>query len=73
MGQITANPHVLNKHLDGASVSLDERELRMLIDHEAKLVGLSGVQEAIDRVKRGDIGNSLLWDDLSLLVSLLGT
>jgi hypothetical protein len=58
-------------NLDGASVSLDRDQLCQLIDHEARLVGLSGAHEAVERVRQGDIGQGLMWDDLTLLVSLL--
>jgi hypothetical protein len=61
----------LDKRLDGATVSLSDGELRTLIDQEAKLAGLSGAQEAIESVRRGHVGKGLIWDDLSLLVSLL--
>lgn len=45
-------------------------EIRNLIDREAQLLGISG-DEAIERVQRGNTGESYLWRDLSSLVFLL--
>ena len=59
------------KQLDGAVVSLSDLEIRSLIDHEAKMAGLSGAEEAIARVQEGKAGRGFLWDNLSLLISLL--
>ncbi len=59
------------KQLDGAVVSLSDSEIRSLIDHEAKMAGLSGVEEAIARVRQGKVGRGFIWDNLSLLISLL--
>lgn len=53
------------------SVSLDRQEVLDMIDQEARLLGMSG-HDAIDRVKSGKPGSgSYVWDDISLLVSLL--
>ena len=59
------------KQLDGAVVSLTDLEIRSLIDHEAKMVGLSGVDEAVACVQQGKMGRGFIWDNLSLLTSLL--
>ena len=56
---------------EGVSVSLDPQGLMDIIDQEARLVGMSG-REAIDRVKTGGAPvHGYIWDDISLLVSLL--
>lgn len=55
----------------GAVVSLNESEIRSLIDHEAKVAGLSGIDEAIKCVEQGKIGRGFIWDNLSMLISLL--
>jgi hypothetical protein len=59
------------KQLDGAVVSLDDSEIRSLIDHEAKVAGLSGIDEAITRVQQGKVERGFIWDNLSMLISLL--
>jgi hypothetical protein len=49
------------------SVDLDIRDLFAL---EAKQVGLTA-EEAMQRIRSGSAGNSLLWDDLRQLALLL--
>ncbi len=67
MATITSRPE-LN---EGVSVSLDPQGLMDIIDQEARLVGMSG-REAIDRVRTcGAQVHGYIWDDISLLVSLL--
>src|SRR4051812_44448314 len=59
------------KQLDGTAVSLNDAEIRSLIDHEAKVAGLSGIDEAIQRVEQGKVDRGFIWDNLSMLISLL--
>ena len=56
--------------LDEGSVTLGREELMHLINEEARILGLSG-EEAIAQVKRGIAVHGYIWDDISLLVSLL--
>jgi len=57
-------------HLDASSVSMDRDEILALIETEARLIGLS-LSEAIERTRKGHTGSGYIWDDISLLVSLL--
>lgn len=52
------------------AVSLDRDGIVRLIQKEAQLLGLSA-DEAILQVQRGTPGRGYIWDDLSLLISLL--
>jgi hypothetical protein len=52
------------------AVSLDRDGIVRLIEKEAQVLGLSA-DNAISQVKHGIQGQGYLWDDLSLLVSLL--
>ena len=56
--------------LDDSSVTLGREDLFRLIGEEARMVGLSA-EEAIAQVKRGAAVHGYVWDDISLLVSLL--
>ena len=50
---------------------LSRQELDEYFDRQArKLVGLSG-EEALDRIRKDDVGKSLAWTSLSLLAPLL--
>ena len=49
----------------------DMNDLRELIDKIArKKLGLSG-QEALERIQNGQAGDNYVWDDLSILASML--
>jgi len=52
------------------STTLNREEVLSLIDDEARMLGLSR-DEAIARVKGGSAAHGYVWDDISLLVSLL--
>jgi hypothetical protein len=56
--------------LEAATSSLDRAELLSLIEEEARLLGLSA-ETAIAQVKHGKPERGYIWDDLSLLVTLL--
>jgi hypothetical protein len=56
--------------IDGLSETLGREDLLRLIGEEARLIGLSG-EEAIAQVRRGAPVRGYIWDDISLLVSLL--
>lgn len=49
---------------------MSDQKLMTMIENEAKALGL-GVNDAILRVKRGDVGENYLWRDLASLVNLL--
>lgn len=51
-------------------LTMNDDELRALIEREANALGLSG-EDAIARVKSGDVGQNYLWRDLQSLVHLL--
>jgi len=71
MATATQLKPLADKQLDGAAVSLSDDEIRSLIDHEARMVGLSGAEEAIACVQHGEVGRGFIWDNLSQLISLL--
>lgn len=52
------------------AATLGREELLSLIGEEARLVGLSA-EEAIAQVRRGAPVHGYIWDDISLLVSLI--
>ena len=47
-----------------------DEELRLLIEREAKALGITA-EEAISLVQKGQIGTNYLWRDLASLVNLL--
>jgi hypothetical protein len=49
---------------------MSESQLRAMIEREAGALGLTA-EEAISRVKKGDVGANYLWQDLASLISLL--
>lgn len=49
---------------------MSDAQLKSLIEREAKALGLT-TEEAVSRVKTGDVGENFLWRDLSSLVHLL--
>lgn len=52
------------------STTLSHDDLLNLIGEEAGMLGLSA-QEAVARVKAGTQSHGYIWDDISLLTSLL--
>jgi hypothetical protein len=58
-------------HLPSDEVNeMSEVQVRTIIEKEAKALGLS-LEDAISRVKSGDVGDNYLWRDLASLVRLL--
>jgi len=51
-------------------IEMSDIQLRAMIEREAKALGLT-LDDAISRVKKGDIGENYLWLDLASLVNLL--
>ncbi|HEY5177940.1 MAG TPA: hypothetical protein VII95_20485 [Terriglobales bacterium] len=49
---------------------MSDNQLRAMIEREAKALGLTA-EEAVSRVRKGDIGANYLWLDLASLVRLL--
>jgi len=49
---------------------MSDTQLRAMIEREAKALGLT-TEEAISRVKNGEIGENYLWRDLASLIHLL--
>jgi len=49
---------------------MSDSQLRAMIEREAGALGLTA-EEAISRVKKGDVGANYLWQDLASLISLL--
>lgn len=49
---------------------MSDNQLQAMIEREAKALGLTA-EEAVSRVKKGDIGANYLWLDLASLVRLL--
>ncbi len=49
---------------------MSDSQLRDIIQKEAHALGLS-LEEAIARVRKGEIGQNYLWTDLAALVRLL--
>jgi hypothetical protein len=74
MGDLEKGPQrmatMARPQLEATSTSLDKAEVFSLIEEEARLIGLSAAN-AIEKVKSGAPVRGYIWDDLSLLVSLL--
>ncbi|HZP21947.1 MAG TPA: hypothetical protein VFB04_00795 [Terriglobales bacterium] len=51
-------------------VDMSEKQVQTMIEKEAQALGLTA-DDAISRVKRGEIGEDFLWRDLASLVYLL--
>lgn len=49
---------------------MSDHQLQLMIEREAHALGLT-VEDAISRVKKGEIGANYLWQDLASLVNLL--
>jgi len=49
---------------------MSEKQVQTMIEKEAQALGLTA-DDAISRVKRGEIGEDFLWRDLASLVYLL--
>ncbi len=66
--QGAASSKILPQRYQGTDMS--DSQLRAMIEREARALGLT-TEEAISRVKKGDIGANYLWQDLASLISLL--
>lgn len=49
---------------------MSDKQLQTMIEKEANALGLTA-EDAISRVKKGEIGENFLWRDLASLVCLL--
>lgn len=49
---------------------MSDKQLQTMIEKEANALGLTA-EDAITRVKKGEIGENFLWRDLDSLVHLL--
>lgn len=61
---------IVRPRIEEDSVTLSREEVLSLIEGEAKMLGLTR-DDAIARVKGGPTAHGYIWDDISLLVSLL--
>jgi hypothetical protein len=48
---------------------MSDSQVQAMIEREANALGLTG-EEAISRVKRGEVGENYLWRDLASLIHL---
>jgi len=54
---------------DGVS-EMSDYQIKLVIEKEAQALGLS-FDDAVTRVKKGQVGENYLWQDLASLVQLL--
>jgi hypothetical protein len=56
--------------LDSEGGEMSDSQLKMMIEKEAQALGMS-YSDAVSRVRKGEIGENYLWQDLASLVHLL--